>query len=412
MTDIVHYAEQNSTIYTTTSASAVEVSALTVAWEDLTGAGFAASDDVLILWSWSTGGTDPINTNTEIREGSTFGGASTLATFANEVQASLGLEGGYQFTHLERITLTSGNDFYLGLSTQTSSNTARVGNWSFLAIKLDDLTENTDFFFNENTTAEAPGTTYKSYASVTLPSGGGDDWLILGSARIDVTSSLSTQFRVRFSLGGTGRMEQSHEGEDSDEFYGLGLIAYLASAGASDVCAIQCENATSNTHEHVRSAIFALRMEAFTDHAGVLDQTAVAAPTSGATFKEMDTMTHTASATGAVFYFGQSIADVASDMQPYVRVQDDGADMMVNSDMFVNAISANDPTDQLGPLAFGVADVASGSNTIDLDAAIRYTSTAFNFDEHAIVTFSADLAAGGGPATIIPQIMHHRRMMQ
>jgi hypothetical protein len=393
MADIVNYKEQSGTIRSQTSSTSTEVSELTVAWEDLTGAG---------IWTWSQAHNSDIATSkVEIREGSTFAGASIAKTFISEPDATLNLEGGVQMMHLDRITLTSGNDFYIGLSSSDNTNAAKIGNWSFVVLKLDDLTENTDFFYNENTTDEQPGASYTSYASVTLPAGGGDDWLVLGSVFMDVSTSTTSQFNSRLSLGGTGRMETAHAAEVDTEFYGIGLIGYLAAAGASAVCAVQCQNAGINTHAHESSVIFALRMEAFTDHSGNMDQDVVAASGSSDTFVECNTVTHTASATGDCFYFGQSIADIADNgMQVYPRIQDDGTDMHA-AGLFNDAISSRNAADQLGPLAFGISSVASGSNTIDLDCANRFVGAAFNFDEHALVVFSADLAPAGGPISIL-----------
>ena len=406
MAALKHFFKSDVTERSTTSTGDNEVSNYTVTWADLTGAGFANGDDVIVLIKFNYGGNSAAtNMTARFKQGSTFAGAANLTQLyrVEPDNATSGL-GAREFLFLDRVTLATNDNFYLGIGT-TSIEAARIEDWCFVILKLGDLAAD-DFRYAEagsNAVTASP----QDGASVTLPSGGGDDWLVFGAVDWDVDST-TNDHRLRLSLNGATSMEAQLEGEDAAEILGIGAIGYYPAAASSAVCKLTYD-ATSGTSAgtHLRSAIFALRMEAFADHAGNQDADAVAMGGVVDTYVETNTVSLSLSAAGPVAFFASTIADITdTNHEPYHRVQVDGADIV--SGLGRRGHAAYIGTDQLPLSSFGIASMSSGTRVIDVDSAEDRTATAYNFDEHALVVFSLELAGGEPPGgTILPQMMQH-----
>ena len=137
MADITNYNKTDVTARTTTATSSTEVTQYTVNWTDLTGAGFAASDDVIMIVKLHLSNNDAAtNSVVELRKGTTFAGASTLVTMRSESASATAAEGAREQMWMDRITsLTANENFYIGLNTITA-NTASTNDFSILFLKL------------------------------------------------------------------------------------------------------------------------------------------------------------------------------------------------------------------------------------------------------------------------------------
>jgi hypothetical protein len=279
-------------------------------------------------------------------------------------------------------------NFYFALRTDVAG-TANVEDFCFWVMKLDGLAVD-DFRYAENApSGDAPDTATDG-ASVTLPASGGDDWLILGEVYW-LVDSITNDLASQLSLDGVVRMTQQAEAEDTAENFGRLMIGYLAAAANSAVCKVQYLDPGTGTNDVTRTAIFALRMEAFKDHVGNMDQDAVAMGGVIDTYVQTNTVSLSLSATGNVAWFAQTIADISNnDQEPYHRVQVDNADIV--SDLGRRSSAVYDLLDLVAVSQFGTISMSSGTRVIDVDCAEDINATAYNFDEHTLVTFSMELA--------------------
>ena len=406
MTALTIFNKTDITQRTTTSTSPAEVTQYTVAWSDLTTAGFANADDVIILVRWSVGGASTTtNALSDFRIGSTFAGAAVHSTNRTEPDSSNSGRGAREFTWLDRITLATNDNLYIALSS-VATGTARADNFTILVLKLDDLAAG-DFRYAEDTSSgDAPAFASEADgASVTLPSGGGDDWLVVASADW-LCDSVSAATRQQLSLGGTVAMINQIEGEDVDEQWSIGSVGYLAAAASSAVCKLMYAAEGGNTHDYTRSAIFALRMEAFEAHIGSQDGTDVNLPNSADSFVETNTVALVLSATRDVVFLAQSVVQINHvQTSPYSRVQENNADIIAWTDIGSGVYNT---TSIIPCTRFGIGSMTTGTKTIDEDCATDFANASVPVAlDHALVAFTTELAAAAGGGTILPQMMQH-----
>ena len=406
MAEIVHYHESSGTEETTTSNSLAEITGRTIAWSDLTGAGFAASDEVFIIWSWSAGidSTGSEKVFGQIGHGTTFAGRTDFlsAEFGVEAQDSSALNGHRMLGWIEEHTLVANENFYFALRSDDvlAGATARSGNWSITFLKKADLAADDYRFTEANTTGNTTTNAFATAISATLPSGGGDDWAILGCVHHDVASTAANH-EQRLQVAGSNVMTMSLEGEDTAEELPHMSVYYHAGAGASDAINLQVREDLNLGHTYDYTRLLCLRMEAFADHVGTYTGTDVALSGSVDTYVEADTVSLSLSANGDVMVIGQPIIDAAStDCDPYLRIQEGGTDIVSNYGRASD--HARDTTDFIPIWGAVVGNMTSGTKTIDLDVAQDETASASNHvEEVSLIAFSLELAGAGG-VTITP----------
>ena len=330
MAEITYFNLTDATERSTTSTSATEITQRTILWEDLTGAGFAASDVVFILWNFTLGGAGiTVNQFANVYHGTTFAGATVFQSpgFRVEPDDVDSLNGHKHLGWLEQHTLVDGEDLYFALATANSGAACRSANFSCTVIKQADL--GTDDYRWATGSGLDPTSTFATDATATLPSSGGDDWLIFGLGRWGI-GSVNSNLQQRLQVGGTNVMPLVLEGEDSNEEFGLLTVYYHAAAGASDVINFQAAESSSGMVLDF-SRILALRLEAFADHIGLYDTTTDSLSTTVDTYVETGTVSLSLSATGNVFVVGQTVVDVGADtVDPYLRIQEGGTDIVAS----------------------------------------------------------------------------------
>jgi len=399
MVDIVNFNKTDVTARSTTNTSSTEITQYTVAWSDLTTAGFAASDDVIVIVKLHLSNNDnATNSVAEFRKGTTFAGASTLVSMRSESASATAAEGAREQIWMDRLTLTTNENFYIGLNTITA-NTASTNDFTILFMKLGDLDADDFRYLDETDSGSAPDTPTDG-PSVTLPASGGDDWLVIATSDwlIDVTAS-SLLFNL--DLGGSTVMSQSIEGEDASETLSFGAIGYLAAAANSAVCKLVYQGESAAGNDYVRGAIFALRLNAFTDHNGATSSTNTASGTVADTYVPTNTVSFSLGTTGDCCFFAQTLSDVVGNTvdKPYHRVQSDGTDIISGLGQGYTS-SAYDDADAFASSSFGVASLTSGTLTIDVDSAKKGTND-FDYIDHALVIFSMELAGTGGSPLVL-----------
>jgi hypothetical protein len=256
-------------------------------------------------------------------------------------------------------------------------------------MKLDDLDAD-DFRYAEDTSSGDAPTTPTPGASVTLPSDGGDNWLVISNVRW-LEDSDTIDSVQQLSLDGNVRMAQRWEGEDTAETLDFLQIGYLPAASASAVCRVEYYNITSGINDYVQSSIFALKLDAFTNYIGNYSAGPVAKGTVNDTYVQTNSVSLELDATGDVAWFAQTIADITNaSHDPYHRIQLANTDIV--STLGRRGSAAYNTNDQLQVSQFGTISMTSGTKVIDMDCAEDTNTTAYNFIDSALVAFSMDLA--------------------
>ena len=264
-TALVHLHKEDYTERTTTSASEVEVTQYTIAWSDLTAAGFAAGDTVMMIGKACVGGasTTALQANFRASRGTSFAGRTTWTDSASLHEPASTTAGmGHSWQWIKSHTLVANENIYFSLA--TSSTTARVDDFVFWVIKLGDSggLATDDYRYAETTPSGNASTTYTDGASVTLPGAKASSWAILASCHWLIDST-SADVRQKIVVGSDSLCEARYEGENTSEETTYGNFAIAHYIGSDTTAKVQYNVDSTSTHDCVRTAIFALRLDAF-----------------------------------------------------------------------------------------------------------------------------------------------------
>lgn len=264
-TALTHLVKADYTERTTTSTSQVEVTQYTIAWSDLTAAGFAAGDTVVFIGKACVGGASitALQGQFRVSHGTTFAGRTTWADGASlHEPASTTASMGHSWQWIKQHTLVDSENIYFSL--QTSSTTARADDFVFVVIKLGGTggLATDDYRYAETTPSGNASTTYTDGASVTLPGTKASSWAVLASCHwlCDSTSADALQ---KIVVGSSSLCEARYEGENTSEEMTYGNMAVVHYIGSDTTAKVQYSVDSTSTHDCTRTAIFALRLDAF-----------------------------------------------------------------------------------------------------------------------------------------------------
>ncbi|KKN45875.1 hypothetical protein LCGC14_0678700 [marine sediment metagenome] len=265
------------------------------------------------------------------------------------------------------------------------------------AINLDELTE-TDWYYGEDTTTEDHPTisTWQDQASITFtPGNASDDWLILAGGGVIVNNTTKEwRYRINFDSDTEIVPDLAQEGEDTAELISWMLARPYTLSTAEHTFTVQSndDSDVGDENQHDISKIFALRLNAFKEHAVFWSEVEIPG-TLG--FSEIADMVFTPTDTGNGVLIGSAEFGTAKFGPVTIRTQvddisvpegNDGAfiaDSFDNSDILFTPALARFPT---------TADVEAD---VDVDAAV------FQVPEHTIVyrgfaSWSLELVSVGG----------------
>lgn len=174
-------------------------------------------------------------------------------------------------------TAVSGEDIKLQFATPNSSaQTVRADQITMLAINLsDDLTENTDWYFSEDTSGPTTyTTTMTDRASVTFtPGTASDSWLVMGTNRSQGVGGADNQESQLLQTGATASNEPltSQEGEDTtnDRFVHTLFKVYSLPASSQTFTMRSRQDSVTVAGSYLSSAVFALNLSKFKNQASV-----------------------------------------------------------------------------------------------------------------------------------------------
>jgi len=399
---LVHFGRRDATQRTTTSSSAVEVTQHTVAWSDLTGAGFANGDEVLILVraAMNIDNANGLLTYAAGR-GTTFAGRTQWADSVSTIEGqSTTATRGHHYGWLHKHTLVTNENIYLALTAVGGTNTARVTDYSIIILKLTGLGAD-DYKYTETAdSGDAPTSYDTGGASVTLPGSANSDWLVLSTAHWLIDSTTADLLQA-IDDNGADFAEVEWEGEDVAEERTILLSRFIASVAADRVIRARYRVDTATTHDVDMSKVFALRLNAFVDHSGV-QSTATITHTATATYQEAATIaSHPVTATGDHFIFAESVSDSYGEAtkNPFSRIQVAGADWPEAGMGDGGGAYGHGAADKHAVCQFGIASLTAGTTDVDWDLqeAVDVTPN-YSHSYHTLVAFSMELVAAGSVA--------------
>lgn len=345
------------------------------------------------------------------------------------------LHGSTQFADSERIVEPSGASDYYGYlwftvwtavagegiklqhRTVSAAHTVSTDDVTLVAIKLSaDLVENTDWFFNLNTTPTALTTTPTSFAFVNFTPAISSDWLVLGFMQTDTaTLTVSQIARIKWTIAPpltsetVPLVEQEPEDATNDAFLLSLARVYSLEAGVASTFSI--EGYLSGTGAagdgHLKSAVFALNLNKFAVHSSVWTPGTVSlSSTDFAT--QVQTLGITPLIAGDVWfgtYWVTSVADASSFSKS--RLQVDNADQPDTQTSAAHPQATNwDARDNVALLMQTVESLTAASHTADTDASGAFTNG--NAQYRTMWAMTMELAATGKvkPALVVPSPVH------
>lgn len=151
---------------------------------------------------------------------------------------------------------------------------AQIDQVTMFALEIsEELTENTDWFFDEDITNLLLTTTFSTAnnAEITFtPPNAGDDWLILASGTI-ANNAFTDAMESRIKRSGEASdvaTQVSREVEGVFDIYQQTMARIFNLGNASNTFTQQSRNAIANrfTNQRTRSVIFAINLSKFTEH--------------------------------------------------------------------------------------------------------------------------------------------------
>lgn len=303
-------------------------------------------------------------------------------------------------------TAVSTEDVKMQMRAETS-NTASADQACLFQMKIDTLTENTDWFFNEDTTGDTVSATgWDTLASVAFTPSGVSDWLVMMSARqVADAANRSVLSKIARRGEATSDLPQvSMEGRATGGPSANGI--YLQTqARAFALTAVENRfrqdsrgNSASSAFTRSRSAVFALNMNKFAQHASTFTEGTTSLLTANYS-RNVQTMSLTPSTAGNYFVLGQSTADITVRTEWHkVRMQIDNVDQPPTQTSASAVLhSGIDATDEYMCNILTVENLSAAAHLLDMDASAETQSPWMR--DRSIIAFSLELAANGGPTT-------------
>lgn len=302
-------------------------------------------------------------------------------------------------------------DLIVQVMTESSAQTVstrggRVIQW----IRLDeDLTQDEDWFYNENNTdaALAAGTAFTTRASISLdPPAAGDDWLILARERVDWNSAGASQLTVRLVSDPSGSptllSRELWNPKDPTDRHTC-MVAWLVSdhGDAAITYGIQ-EAAPSTTPRHKQSAVFAINLNKFAESTFAYDVDPIAGSTSYVEITPDGWTNPNVITAEDWFVLAFCAADInAIGSGSRLRIQIDGNDEPPGWDTGAGRwLRGNGTGNEIYGMVFGMPSFATGTRDIDFDAINPTLTSSPENQERLLVAFSMRLVGGAGGGTI------------
>ncbi|HYV08445.1 MAG TPA: hypothetical protein VEL81_02575 [Thermoplasmata archaeon] len=270
-------------------------------------------------------------------------------------------------------TAVSGEGVKLQFHTEQTGFIIGADQVTMFKLDLGDLTENTDWFFNENTVGDTiAGSTWDGLASVTFTPSAASNWLVMTTMRGDPDTT-NIEYASRIARSGEAVETQpltQWEGNDANNdryVQTLGRVYTLTAASNTFTQESQC--ASTCTYPRSYSSVFALDLDKFEDRTSVWTEAPTnLGPTDFGT--EVQTASMTPTRTADVWIVGQIAVDIdATGAYHKFRLQVDNADQpgTQTSDAYQQWTSF-DTLDEVLSAIQTVENLGVSAHSFDLDA--------------------------------------------
>ena len=399
MAALVHFSKTDTTARTTNSATPAELTNYTILWSDLTTAGFAAGDNVVILVGVRVCDTGNANNNNTfaVGFGTTAGGgfASRVEDTTSQQQNEASSNGGEQVLWVRKRVLVANENIYFSGSSLQASATCTFTGFSCLILNWDDLSASDKLYAEATHSGDSP-TTYTTGASTTTPAAG--DWWLVATQRALIDSGTADLF-LAINDGAADVAEIRTEGEDTTDVRVIGTMTAKA-LGSGVTVSARYRTDTAASHDAQSTAIFGLRLNAFVNSwfahtTNTITHSVAATPQNFATNSAF-----VLSNTGPLLVVGWPLhTPIAANQRPYANIQINSADWPAALGSAGNAATSdNGVAARIAPLAYGYATVTAGTLDIDLLCAANITiGTNYSCVEQVAVAFSLELAGAPPP---------------
>lgn len=368
---------------------------------EILGSNLDASSDYLLVFFALVGGNSANANDFEFRVVEEDGTPTVLTASEHrlEPRRTGSTLVGHAYAYMARVTTAATpNDYAMQLQT-AGVNTAHIAGMNAFAIKLDDVTENTDFFYDDDATSYTTlaSSTYQDGAAVTIGDGT-SDYLVISTAHF-VVDAVAPEALLRIDVGGVVHGATITETEDTAEEYCIGTLAFVSAPSASTTVTTQVSNSGSSGDIDVdNNRIFALRLDAFEDHAGTRDTT----PTNitiAATDTVSGTLAHTTvtAASEDWMFVALGVCDMGDNAKRIAPRIDDTTIGNIAGTSGIS-YSPNGGVDEIGMLLAGELAAVANSTGLDIDFIAREAADVSPnpvVDETTIVAWTWELVAGG-----------------
>ena len=351
----------------------------------ISSSNFVAGGKNLILATAQVGGSS-INS----RFGFRLAHGSTLTVFTDSDMtmepASTGTAQRHQYGYMTVWTVGSSEDVVFQMS-NLGGSTARADTIVIFAMRLDeDLVENQDWYFNENTALTEHTTFFQNFASITMNAGTGEDWLIIANPTYVVDS---TGVSAEYQIDRDGNLAPlfRQEGKDTtEELTWLLSRVYGLAVGPHTFTVQGRDDTPTAANDHRSSRIFVLNLTKFKDYSSFWNEGENSTTTS---FSTVGSVALTPQVQSDFLVMGFMTADVAgAGRDAYMQLQANSVTIPTGSDLQTTSRSM-DTTDENPGGQIAIVNLPASLQTIDMNAR---GSTTFPVQHRSLFALSMTLA--------------------
>jgi len=303
-------------------------------------------------------------------------------------------------------------DVLIQLNSPDNSSTVRLDGIVLQWIRLDvDLTKDTDWFENENTTLTVHTTSFVDFASITFTPLAVNDWLIIASVTVIVDSTVdSYEYRINRDSDTETDPTMLKEGEHTDERRTFILSrVFTGLSTASHTFKVQGRDDSTGINDHESSRIIAIDLSKFKEH-GSFYNTGDASFSTTPTFTEVANVdiTPTVAADFLILYTGMYNVDDAG-RQAKLRIQSSGTNSPIDSED--DWIAQQRDLTNVFPLCnLTQLNLAASAQNIDVDMTGN-GSGAHVARDRSLIVLSMELAAAAALSLVYNQSQRHQHVL-
>ena len=324
--------------------------------------------------------------------------------FADSVQdiipatASANVDFPHPYAYFVRWTAVSGEDITVQITGTGTTAEANADQIEVVAMRLDGLTENTDFWYDDEPTDTALSVAGINGASISLTPDAGTDLWVMSFGRVDI-ATITTSFGSRIVSTGTfseSRPSNIKEGDDTGEIWiCYNERVYINLGNTAQTFTEQSYVESGPTGNVLHSRIFALRLNVFKNRAVAWTAGAEVLGTTDWGDAFQTGVSYTPEVAGDAWLSVAGILDAGAALREVShRVQIDNTDAPPTQTAdFYDECWALDADNEI---AFGtqtVENLSAAAHTIDWEGDTNSTTGGPQVVDRSLVIFSFELAA-------------------